>query len=65
MKYLVLSICRKGNMLANIIKELKEHIPFTIFGALTGIVVMFLFYRVPDNIAYNIFYNGHPELSLV
>ncbi len=44
----------------NIIKELKNHAPFTIFGALTGIVVMLLFYKLPQETAYNIFYTLHP-----
>ena len=47
-------------MQKNIIKELKHHMPFTIFGALTGIIIMFLFYKIPSNISYNIFYVLHP-----
>ena len=49
-----------NKMKENIIKELKNHIPFTIFGALTGIVVMLLFYKIPAEISYNIFYVLHP-----
>ena len=30
-------------MLKRILSELKEHYPFTLFGALTGIVLMMLF----------------------
>jgi len=47
-------------MLRDISKELKNHIPFTIFGAVTGIVVMLLFYKTPPEISYNIFYVLHP-----
>jgi len=47
-------------MQKNIIKELKHHAPFTIFGALTGIIIMLLFYKVPSNISYTIFYVLHP-----
>ena len=47
-------------MYERILKELRNHAPFTTFGALTGIIVMFLFYRTPSAIAYNIFYVLHP-----
>jgi hypothetical protein len=47
-------------MLKNIICELRHHAPFTTFGALTGIVVMLIFYRVPAGVSYQIFYVLHP-----
>jgi hypothetical protein len=47
-------------MFKHIAKELKRHAPFTIFGAITGIIVMFLFYRLPSRASYNIFYVLHP-----
>jgi len=47
-------------MFRNIIKELKNHAPFTLFGALTGIVIMLLFYKLPKDTAFNIFYVLHP-----
>jgi len=47
-------------MLRNIIKELKNHSRFTLFGAITGIIIMVLFYKTPSEIAYNIFYVLHP-----
>jgi hypothetical protein len=47
-------------MLKKILEELKEHAPFTIFGALTGILLMFIFKRIPSRTAYNIFYTLHP-----
>ncbi len=47
-------------MFKNIIKELKNHSPFTLFGAITGIIIMLLFYKIPSNLAYNTFYVLHP-----
>ena len=47
-------------MFNKIIKELKEHIPFTIIGSILGIVLMFFIYNIPKNISYNIFYTLHP-----
>jgi len=47
-------------MKSNIIKELRNHAPFTIFGAITGIVIMLLFYKLPSDVSYNIFYILHP-----
>lgn len=47
-------------MLKNILKELKTHMPFTIFGALSGIVLIVIFQKVPSNYAYTTFYVLHP-----
>lgn len=47
-------------MFEKIAKELKNHAPFTVFGALTGIVIMIFFRKVPSNMAFNIFYTLHP-----
>ncbi len=47
-------------MFKQILKELKIHAPFTIFGAITGIIVMALFHRLPHTTSYNIFYILHP-----
>lgn len=47
-------------MLKRILEELKEHAPFTIFGALTGIIIMILFHKLPFKAAHNIFYVFHP-----
>jgi hypothetical protein len=47
-------------MIKHISKELKHHIPFTSFGALTGILVIFVSLRMPKSISYNIFYVLHP-----
>jgi hypothetical protein len=43
-----------------ILDELKEHAPFTIFGAATGIVIMALFQRLPWQVSQDIFYVLHP-----
>ncbi len=50
----------KTTMKNNILKELKHHTPFTIFGALTGIIIMLVFYKIPSSISYNVFYVLHP-----
>ena len=47
-------------MFKQISKELKIHAPFTIFGAITGIIIMAFFKKMPSNISYNIFYILHP-----
>ena len=47
-------------MIKQISKELKKHAPFTLFGAITGIVVMFFFQNSPAKLSYNIFYTLHP-----
>lgn len=44
----------------NIEKELKQHSPFTIFGALSGIIIMIVFFRIPTDTAHKIFYILHP-----
>lgn len=44
----------------NIIRELKHHAPFTAFGAVTGIVLMFLFKDVSHGTAHRLFYVFHP-----
>ena len=48
-------------MLKRILDELKHHAPYTIFGALTGIVIMVIFRNaIPENTAYKLFYVFHP-----
>ncbi len=49
----------------NIIKELGKHAPFTFFGALTGIILMSFFYRLPYDISHTIFYVLHPTHVLL
>ena len=41
-------------------RELKIHAPFTIFGAVTGIIIMLFFQNIPPKISYNVFYILHP-----
>ena len=43
-----------------ILKELKHHIPFTAFGAMTGMVFMFLFRKMGHETAHHLFYFFHP-----
>lgn len=43
-----------------IIHELRHHAPFTAFGALTGIALMFLLRNIPETTAHRMFYVFHP-----
>jgi hypothetical protein len=43
-----------------ILRELRSHAPFTVFGAFTGIVIMILFQGLPSKISYTVFYTLHP-----
>lgn len=47
-------------MFKTVMHELKEHAPFTLFGALTGIILMFALRNIPHEAAYNLFYVFHP-----
>lgn len=47
-------------MLKIILNELKEHSPFTMFGALTGIIFMLSFKNLPHHTAHSVFYILHP-----
>jgi hypothetical protein len=47
-------------MLSLILRELKNHAPFTIFGALTGILILVFFQKLPKEISLDIFYTLHP-----
>jgi len=47
-------------MFQEIAQELREHAPFTIIGAATGIIIMPLFAKLPFQVAHNIFYVLHP-----
>ena len=47
-------------MLKRIITELREHAPFTAFGALTGILILILFHNMSSGISYDLFYIFHP-----
>ncbi|MCF7791393.1 MAG: hypothetical protein K9M56_05280 [Victivallales bacterium] len=43
-----------------IIPELKGHLPFTALGAVSGILIVLVFRKLPENIAFEIFYILHP-----
>ncbi len=47
-------------MFKQISKELKNHVPFTLFGAVTGILIMIFFRKLPGEVSHNIFYILHP-----
>jgi len=47
-------------MYKQIFKELKEHMPFTVLGAATGIIMIIFFQNLPSESSYNIFYILHP-----
>jgi len=49
-------------MLRRIIAELKEHAPFTAFGAITGIIIMVILVlsNIPSRVSHTIFYTLHP-----
>ncbi len=46
--------------LAIVLAELKAHIPFTLFGSLTGIAMMLLFRHLSETTTYRLFYVFHP-----
>jgi hypothetical protein len=47
-------------MLKHISRELKNHAPFTLFGAAIGIVIMIFFPKEQFIASFNIFYTLHP-----
>ena len=47
-------------MFKQISRELKEHVPFTVIGAISGIALVFFFHKLPFSIAHNVFYVLHP-----
>jgi len=49
-------------MFRRIVAELKEHAPFTAFGAITGIIIMVIIVlgNVPSQISRTVFYVLHP-----
>jgi hypothetical protein len=47
-------------MFKGTLRELKAHAPFTLFGAVTGIVIMVFFRNLPAGLSYDIFYTLHP-----
>lgn len=49
-----------GKKITNIFAELKNHAPFTLFGALTGIILMLIFRNLSHQMSYRLFYVFHP-----
>ena len=49
-----------GKKIKNIAVELKRHAPFTLFGALTGVVLMLLFKNIEPRTSERLFYVFHP-----
>lgn len=47
-------------MVKHILKELRAHVPFTLFGTFTGTIIMVFSLKLPYRISYNIFYVLHP-----
>ena len=47
-------------MFDRIYHELRHHAPFTILGAISGVVLMLLFRNLPQQAAYRAFYVFHP-----
>lgn len=49
-------------MFKQILIELKNHFPFTAFGAFTGIIIMIIVHNInlPKEVSYKIFYIFHP-----
>ena len=43
-----------------ILTELRDHAPFTLFGAFTGIVLMLVFRNLAEPISHRLFYTFHP-----
>ena len=43
-----------------ILKELRNHAPFTLLGTLTGLIIMFFSGRVPSEVSHTVFYTLHP-----
>ncbi len=52
-------------MFKHVLTELKDHFPFTVFGAGTGIIIMLWFYNIPASISYKIYYTLHPAHVLL
>lgn len=47
-------------MLRSALRELKEHAPFTLSGAIVGILLAFLLRKLPESSLINLFYVFHP-----
>ena len=40
-------------MIEQVLRELKRHVPFTIFGAITGVIIMIFFRNMPQYCSLN------------
>jgi len=47
-------------MFKKIYQELSHHAPFTLLGAVSGIVFIYFFRKIPSETSLNIFYTLHP-----
>lgn len=47
-------------MLKHTLHELRTHAPFTIFGAITGVAVLYFFRGLSADFSYKVFYILHP-----
>jgi hypothetical protein len=47
-------------MIRRILRELRHHCPFTVFGALTGIAIMAVSQKLPFRVSHAVFYTLHP-----
>ncbi|MBN2182645.1 MAG: hypothetical protein JW715_12095 [Sedimentisphaerales bacterium] len=56
---------RMKQKLTTILTELKNHSPFTFFGAFTGIICMLIFRNLAHDISLKIFYVFHPAHVLL
>lgn len=54
-----------GKKIDNITLELKSHAPFTLFGALTGLIFMLIFKDISKNAMFTLFYIFHPAHVLL
>lgn len=54
-----------ANNLKQITKELKEHIPFTAIGAVSGVIFMFLFRNISKSGGHSLFAVFHPAHVLI
>jgi hypothetical protein len=54
-----------SNKLTTILKELRSHAPFTLFGAATGILCMAIFKNLSHEMSLKLFYIFHPSHVLL
>ena len=52
-------------MLKVVLRELREHAPFTFTGAVIGILVAIFLRNVPEKVTFNLFYIFHPAHVLL